>query len=99
MKIKLSCFSCNKPLEYEDRIGLREECPHCMADVHSCRNCHHYDVKVYNECKETSAEVVLVKDRANFCEYYQARAGEGVHPNQAKADLMSAAEALFKKKP
>lgn len=97
MIIKVTCFSCGKDLDFVDRVGLRDECPHCHADVHVCRNCHHYDPKVYNECKETSAEVVRVKDRANFCDYYQARSA-AADPNQAKQDLLSAAEALFKKK-
>jgi hypothetical protein len=98
MIIKLNCHSCGKELEYVDRVGLREECPHCHADVHSCRNCHFYDPKVYNECRETSAEVVREKDRANYCDYFQPRAAGGADPNKAKQDLMSAAEALFKKK-
>lgn len=99
MKIELSCFSCGKPLQFVDRVGLREECPHCHADVHVCRNCHHYDPKVYNECKETSAEVVREKDRANYCDHFQARSGNVTAANKAQQDLLSAAEALFKKKP
>jgi hypothetical protein len=98
MIVKVTCFSCGKPLEFVDRIGLRAECPHCHADVHVCRNCVHYDPKVYNECRETSAEVVREKDRANFCEYYQPRSGDVDAANKAKNDLVSAAEALFKKK-
>jgi hypothetical protein len=95
--VRLTCFACGKEMEFVDRIGLRAECPHCHADAHACKNCHHYDPKVYNECRETSADVVREKDRANFCDYYQPRTG-GVDAGQAKADLMSAAEALFKKK-
>ena len=55
-----------------------------------------YDPKVYNECREPSAEVVREKERANFCEYFEAGSQEGAAAQ--KKDLLSAAEALFKKK-
>ncbi len=76
---------------------MREECPACKNDVHVCRNCKFYDPKVYNECLEPQAEVVMEKDRANRCEYFQAtdRSGGG---GAKKDDLLKAAEALFKKK-
>jgi hypothetical protein len=76
-------------------VSRREECAKCRADVRVCKNCRFYDAKVYNECRETSADVVREKDRANLCDYFQPRGlGGGV---DAKKDLMAAAEALFKK--
>jgi hypothetical protein len=97
MSIKFGCFSCKKELSYSDsKIGFREECPHCRADVHVCKNCHFYDPKAYNECREPSADVVREKDRANYCEYFTARLG-GVGEVDKAAALKAAAEALFKK--
>lgn len=96
MEIKLICFSCNKELTFSGLIGRREECPHCRADVHVCKNCEHYDPKVYNECRETAADVVREKDRANFCDYFAPRKG-GVASIDKAAALKAAAEALFKK--
>ena len=93
--VKLNCFSCGKGLDYPIGIVRRDECEHCGADVHACKNCAFYDASSYNECRETSAEVCLEKERANFCDYFQAGAGSG--GTQSKEDLMSAAEALFKK--
>lgn len=96
--VKFHCFSCGESLEFVDRVGFREECSKCGEDCHCCKNCEFYDPGSYNECREPSADVVREKDRANYCEYFQAngsaRAGEG----SSKDDLMSAAEALFKKK-
>lgn len=90
------CFSCQKELKFSDlKIGFREECPNCRADVHTCKNCQFWDPKVYNECKETAADVVREKDRANYCEFFLLRTSSGA---QQKVDFKAAAEALFKKK-
>lgn len=89
------CFSCNKELTIGAEIGRREECPHCRADVHVCKNCHFYDRNAYNECRETQADVVREKDRANFCDYFQLSTG-GKSNGPSKEDLKAQAEALFK---
>lgn len=83
-------------MKFSGVIGRREECPSCRADVHVCKNCDFYDIKVYNECRETQAEVVREKDRANYCDYFNARKGLSGGQDQA-ALLKAAAEALFKK--
>lgn len=91
------CFSCQKeiPIAPGEIVGRRDECPHCGADSHVCYNCNHYDKNSYNECKEPQAEVVKVKDRSNFCDYFSPG---GTKKEKAKDDLLAAAEALFKKK-
>ena len=96
MDHKLNCFSCNKELVFSGNIGRREECPQCRSDVHVCKNCEFYDAKAYNECRETSADVVREKDRANFCDFFSPRKGE-VGAVDKSAALRAAAEALFKK--
>lgn len=93
---KLLCFSCGKEIPVSGIIGRRDECSRCRADVHVCKNCEFYDPKVYNECRETSADVVREKDRANFCDYFSPRQGGGGLEDK-KAALRAAAEALFKK--
>jgi hypothetical protein len=97
MATKLFCFSCKKELEFSGNIGRREECPHCRADVHVCKNCNFYDPKAYNECREPQADVVKEKERANFCDYFTPRTG-GPGVEDKAAALRAAAEALFKKK-
>ena len=94
---EVTCFSCQKKLQFSDKVGRREECPHCRSDVHVCRNCSFYDPKVYNECRETSADVVREKDRANYCDFFVPSTGGGNAQDKAAA-LRAAAEALFKKK-
>lgn len=95
----LVCHKCQKqiPTFPGVPVGRREECPQCHSDLHACLNCVHYDQGAYNECKEPSSDYVKEKDRANFCDYFSPsdRKGSG---GKSKEDLLSAAEALFKKK-
>jgi hypothetical protein len=36
-----------------------------------CLNCRHYDAAVAQQCRETRAEPVAEKDRANYCEWFE----------------------------
>ncbi len=97
--LKFKCHKCSKEIEVADRVGRREDCPQCHADLHACMNCHFYDPKAYNSCKESAADVVQEKDRSNFCDYFTPSSREGSGKGSGRDDLLSAAEALFKKKP
>lgn len=94
-EVKLKCFSCQSEMSFSVAISRRDECSKCRADVRVCKNCLFYDAKVYNECRETSAEVVREKERATLCDYFQPSSGE-LAKNSREA-MMAAAEALFKK--
>jgi hypothetical protein len=94
--ITLSCFECGAKLEFQDQIGRRDECSKCGADVRVCKNCEFYDPKVYNECRETSADPVREKQRSNLCDFFRPRSKDGSGSASADA-LKAAAEALFKK--
>lgn len=90
------CWSCRNETEMDDKIGRKEECPHCSADMHSCKNCQYYDPGAHNQCSETISEYVPDKERANFCGMYRPYSGERApveDNNAAKARL----EALFKR--
>jgi hypothetical protein len=97
--VTITCFSCKKTTSFSERVGFRGECEHCHADARVCKNCKFYDPKAYNECREPSAEVVQVKDRSNRCDFFQANGDlvKNGSPSDPKADLLKAAEALFKK--
>ncbi len=60
-----------------------------------CRNCAHHDPSAYNECRESSAERVSERERANRCDYFRPGSAPGVTGpgSDPAADL----EALFKK--
>jgi hypothetical protein len=93
----LICFNCGKETGFTEFVGRRDTCPHCGADSRVCKNCEHYDPKVYNECREPSAERVLEKDRSNFCDQFTMTT-RNQSGNKTKLDPRKAAEDLFKKK-
>jgi len=95
MAIKVICFSCGTENQVAERVGRRDECQKCMADLHACKNCRFYDSSAYNECKETSADVVKEKEESNFCDFFEA--GSGTFSTSDRDSQLAAAEALFKK--
>ncbi|AKF81184.1 hypothetical protein OWM54_02835 [Myxococcus sp. MISCRS1] len=92
------CAHCGHTLDIiANQVGRSDTCPKCDEDVRSCRNCRHYDASFAKECKEPFAEVPSDKDGANFCELFQIGEG-GLHAKASRDALMSAAEALFRKR-
>jgi hypothetical protein len=92
------CGACGRKLDIVgNQVGRRDLCPGCGAELRACRSCRHFDPNVAKSCKEPFAEVPMDKDSANFCEFFQI--GEGsVSAATSRENLMSAAEALFRKK-
>lgn len=96
----MNCFGCGRAVEVSggERVGFRDECERCGADLHVCRNCVHHDPAAYNECRESSAERVDDRERANRCEWF--RPGTiGAHDRGGeKEQTRSSLDALFKKR-
>ena len=91
------CGRCGAKVEIVgNTVGRRESCPSCDAELHACIHCRHYDESVAKSCKEPFAEVPDDKTSGNFCDLYQL--GDGAIRRAAKKEeLLSAAEALFRK--
>lgn len=70
----LVCWKCGTSLA-DLTLPLRrlEECRHCHAELHVCKLCEWYSVAVAKHCRETVAEEVKDKERANFCDYFKPR--------------------------
>jgi hypothetical protein len=96
--IQVLCFKCGNKEEFSERVPLRAECTKCGEDLHVCKCCQFWDPKVYNECREPQAELVPDRERANRCDYFQPGTSGGKSSAPTKDALLSAAEALFKKK-
>ena len=95
----MRCYSCDAAaaLSPGERVGFRDECEACRADLHVCLNCAHHDPDTYNECRESSAERVADRDRGNRCEYFAPGEGKGGGPSADRTSAMSELESLFKK--
>lgn len=89
------CFHCGNPIEISGRVGRSEVCSNCGYDLHVCRNCLFYAPGAYNDCRETQAERVLDKERANYCEFFTFRAG-GEMETVGQKDALKRLEALFR---
>jgi len=92
------CAECHTevPLAPGERIGFRDACERCAADLHACRNCAHHDPGAHNQCREPGAEWVADRERANRCEWFSpgsAGAGADAARERARSDL----DNLFKK--
>lgn len=92
------CHACKRELSIEIKIGRRDECPHCHADLHCCLNCKFYDRAAPKQCREPLAELVREKAKANFCDYFvfadvQSPSAPGTGAGKARKAL----EDLFKK--
>lgn len=93
------CHRCGKEIA-ENNLGRQDTCVHCGADTRVCKNCKNYDRAYNNECREEQAPRVVEKEKSNFCEWFQPRAGgAGGSGAPSKSDLKGAADALFGKKP
>ena len=95
---KPKCYQCSTELDLPPGIiGRNEECPKCRADVKVCLNCSFYDLSSYNECREPSAERVVDKSKANFCDYFSMRTdGQDAIKNN-KEEALNKLDELFKK--
>jgi hypothetical protein len=77
-------------------VPRRAECERCKESLHSCRNCTFHDVTAYNECREPSAERVVDKLAANFCDFFQPAAG-AAGAGAGRSSPLDDLERLFKK--
>ena len=65
------CHKCKNEINVPKIVGRKDTCPLCQADLRCCLNCRHCDPNYYNQCRESQAERVLDKNRANFCDYFK----------------------------
>lgn len=91
-----NCYKCKTSYDYDERIGFKDECSSCHSDLHCCLQCEFYDQGSYNDCKETSAERVVDKEKANYCEYFRAKLVNGESALDPAAEAKKKLEALFK---
>jgi len=91
----LVCWKCGASLaDLTLPLGRLEECRTCRAELHVCKMCEWYSLSVAKQCRETVAEEVKDKERANFCDYFKPRPDaystvETDAASKAKTDLDS----------
>ena len=93
------CHACRKELSLGPRVGRKDECPHCRADLACCLNCRFYDRSAPKQCREPIAELVREKDKANYCDHFlfKETAATDVPAKDGPASTRKALDDLFKK--
>lgn len=93
-----SCIFCSGALDIPSnrRPGRGESCPGCGRDLKCCKQCVYFDEGAYNECREPSAERVVDKEKANFCDYFEFHRTSGA-VSEKKESWRDELENLFKK--
>ena len=97
MQNSLICWKCGASLAHLSLpLTRQDECRACHAALHACKLCKFYDIAVAKHCRETIAEEVRDKDRANYCDYFAPR--EAAYSNSAEQQAAAAKaqlDALF----
>lgn len=94
------CFACNADvgLRAGERVGFRDTCTGCSADLHACRNCRHHDPGAHNQCREAQTEWVADRERANRCDWFAPGEGGGGAKAAEATKARASLDALFQKK-
>jgi hypothetical protein len=104
----LRCSLCGTIVPPPLQINFESQCPKCKADLHSCKNCRHFDTAARFECTRDISERITKKDLRNNCEFFMARTsieretrdsggGSTSGPTMKPSDARSAFDNLFKK--
>jgi hypothetical protein len=73
---KLKCWNCGAPLDDVPLpISRHATCSACFNELHCCRLCRHYEPqRTGAQCAEDRADPPVVKEGANFCDWFQPSA-------------------------
>lgn len=94
------CAMCGTVIPTVLEISVESQCPKCKADLHSCKNCVHFDPASRFECTEPILERIPKKDLRNQCTYFTLRRAverETSTSGSKIEDARKAFESLFKK--
>jgi len=73
-------------------------CKACKAELHVCKLCVEYHTGYAKHCREPTAEEVLKKTEANFCDHFKPKEGAYVPKNTAEVEkAKSVLDDLFRK--
>ena len=92
------CAQCGTVLQsIAEPVG---QCPKCRFDLHSCKQCEHFDPSSRFECIQRVPERISPKDKRNDCTFYSMRVAlekETSSKGSAKPnDARAAFDSLFK---
>ena len=72
-KETVRCAECGQDLSTAFDFQIESRCPKCNADLHTCRNCRHFDTASRFECTQSIKERIGRKAAANRCPLFTGR--------------------------
>ena len=96
------CSNCAAEIQIMDKIQFAERCQACGTDLHTCRNCLHFDPSARNECTEPVEVRVSNKSSNNVCPFFEPKVlvekqGSGAPASRGVDSRRQAFYDLFKK--
>ncbi len=68
------CWQCGTAVTDQPLpLSTYAECRPCRAQLHSCRQCQHYNPRLRVDCDEPRAESHSEREKANFCDWFKLR--------------------------
>ena len=89
------CHKCKGELVFDVKMQRADQCPHCSADLHCCKNCEYWDASAYNQCKEHIAEYIPDREAANRCTFFTFRGGNVEDNSSRIASSKAKLDSLF----
>lgn len=92
------CAACGAVLPVA--TSTLEQCPHCRAAIHACRQCTHFDTGRRFECTQPIVERVTDKSGRNECTAFALRVTveRNASPDSTRpGDIRRGFDDLFKK--
>jgi hypothetical protein len=92
------CGACGAVLPIAN--SSLEQCPHCRADIHACRQCTHFEPSRRFECTEPIPEKIADKNSRNECAAFSLRVTveRNASPDSTRpGDIRRGFDNLFKK--
>ena len=99
------CNNCAAEMPVDGQIQVDDKCRACGTDLHTCRNCLHFDPAARNECNKPVEVRIPNKSANNICPIFEPKVllekqggGAGVSaPAKAENSHRQAFLDLFKK--
>lgn len=92
------CSQCGVVLQASTETAAK--CPKCGFDLHSCKQCTHFDPSSRFECTQPIPERITRKDVRNHCTFYAIKVTREKETSTSAGQVSSARQAfenLFKK--
>ncbi|MBI1748541.1 MAG: hypothetical protein HYR55_18430 [Acidobacteria bacterium] len=94
------CALCGTSIRVQIGVTEESQCPKCKSDLHSCKNCLHFDPSRHLECTQAIPARIVKKDLRNACALFTVRKSVEKEASESLSkieDARAAFDRLFRK--